>query len=200
MIYEYNYDDIFTVFIDYTYIDFVNYCILCGCDYYKLEKMASKKAKLLSDKCVKITKGQSEIEKVTYILKEINKIKMGEDRKFGKALLMFLKSTAYTFSTNLPTDKLDVNLLQTENGSFFAAQKNLDKETANFKSYDIFATQKNLDEETTSCLENFPENNFKRKNDKFFFKKENEEIAIRKDNELSNFLTTTLDINFEYIY
>ncbi len=105
---EFNYSDINTVFIDYEYIDFLMYCILCGCDYYKMNKMGSKKAKSLMDKSVKNTKGQTSLCKMVHTLKEINKISIGEDRKVGKAALMFLRSRAFSCSLNETTIVSDI--------------------------------------------------------------------------------------------
>lgn len=48
------------------------------------------------NRCVKNTAGKSTLEKVTYTLKELNKMGQGEDRKFSKAILMFLQSRAFT--------------------------------------------------------------------------------------------------------
>lgn len=78
-------------------MDFMMYCVLCGCDYYKLNKMGSKKAKLLIDKCVNNIE-LTQLQRLIWLLKELNKILPLEDRKFGKALLMFMKGQAIGYA------------------------------------------------------------------------------------------------------
>jgi hypothetical protein len=93
---EYNFRDTSLIFKGYSYIDFMMYCVLCGCDYYKLNKMGSKKAKHMIDKC--LTSSDVQLKRVVWLLRELNRFAVGEDRKFGKAMLMFLKGQAFGYS------------------------------------------------------------------------------------------------------